>query len=63
MNQINQDTRRLASLAVFSELYDSQKDIYTIISYFLDDIIETFSKHTFYSGPHISDNSLSCAQP
>ena len=39
--------RLLASLAVFRELYDSEKDIYSIISSFLNEIISKYSLYTF----------------
>ena len=33
------NSKLLASLAVFRELYDSEKDIYSIIASFLNDLI------------------------
>ncbi|MBU1193641.1 MAG: hypothetical protein KKE62_15160 [Proteobacteria bacterium] len=47
MTQINEESQRLASLAIFRELYDNQKDIYTVISCFLDEIITNQGKHEF----------------
>jgi hypothetical protein len=39
MRQIKEDNRLLASLAVFRELYNAEKDVYGIISVFLNDLI------------------------
>ncbi len=39
----------LASLAVFRELYNTQNDIYGIISKFIESIILKYSKHSFSS--------------
>lgn len=45
MNKTLQESKCLASLAVFRELYNSKKDISEIISEFLIEIIITESKH------------------
>lgn len=42
-----EEGRCLASLAVFRELYDSQKDVYAIIAEFLNEIIMTKGMHQF----------------
>jgi hypothetical protein len=42
-----QESKCLASLAVFRELYNSEKDIYGIIGEFLKEIITTNGKHQF----------------
>lgn len=42
-----QESKCLASLAVFRELYNSEKDIYGIIGEFLKEIISTNGKHQF----------------
>lgn len=54
MTQINTNTKKtldkskcLASLAVFREIYNSEKDVYGIISEFLVEIIISHSKHSF----------------
>lgn len=47
MQDIKNESQLLASLAVFRELYDSQKDIYGIISEFLNEIITSQGKHSF----------------
>jgi hypothetical protein len=39
MREIKEDNRLLASLAVFRELYNAEKDVYGIISVFLNDLI------------------------
>ena len=41
------ETKCLASLAVFRELYDSKKDVYEIISEFLREIISSKAKYQF----------------
>ncbi|MBA2883217.1 uncharacterized protein YozE (UPF0346 family) [Desulfosalsimonas propionicica] len=46
MERLKQITS-LASLAVFRELYNSQTDIYAIISRFLNEIISTNGKYNF----------------
>lgn len=47
MKNCNEESKCLASLAVFRELYNSKKDIYGIISEFLKEIIFTNGKHQF----------------
>lgn len=47
MNKINEESGRIASLALFKELYDSEKDVYGVISCFLQEIIVTDAKHSF----------------
>jgi len=47
MRQIKEDNRLLASLAVFRELYNAEKDVYGIISVFLTDIIKIESLYSF----------------
>lgn len=47
MRQIKEDNRLLASLAVFRELYNSEKDIYGIISVFLTYIIKNENLYCF----------------
>lgn len=47
MKRYLEESKCLASLAVFRELYDSQKDIYGIISEFLKEIIVSKAKHQF----------------
>lgn len=47
MKQIKEDNRLLASLAVFRELYNSEKDVYGIISVFLADIIKNENLYSF----------------
>ncbi|RZB34659.1 MAG: hypothetical protein SRB1_00427 [Desulfobacteraceae bacterium Eth-SRB1] len=47
MQDIKKESQLLASLAVFRERYDSQKDIYGIISEFLNKIITSQGKHSF----------------
>lgn len=47
MNSCRSESRCLASLAVFRELYNSEKDIYYIISEFLKEVIITNGKHQF----------------
>ncbi|MBJ8325566.1 hypothetical protein [Streptococcus pacificus] len=41
MKKIGEDSRLLASLALFRELYDSEKDVYGVISAFLSEIIKS----------------------
>ncbi len=47
MKDNKDESKLLASLAVFRELYDSKKDIYSIIAEFLRDIILTNAKYQF----------------
>tara|TARA_R110002033_G_scaffold125405_1_gene167515 strand:- start:26 stop:2107 length:2082 start_codon:yes stop_codon:yes gene_type:complete len=47
MNKTLEESRCLASLAVFRELYNLEKDIYSIISEFLSELIVSTSKHSF----------------
>lgn len=47
MKNCNEESKCLASLAVFRELYNSEKDIYGIISEFLKEIISANGKHQF----------------
>jgi hypothetical protein len=47
MSKIIEDSKCLASLAVFRELYNSEKDIYGIIGEFLKEIISSRAKHQF----------------
>jgi len=47
MREIKEDNRLLASLAVFRELYNSEKDIYGVISVFLNDLIRQKKLYSF----------------
>ena len=47
MKEIKEESKCLASLAVFRELYNSEKDIYAIICEFIKEIITTNGKHQF----------------
>ncbi len=47
MSEIKEESKCLASLAVFRELYNSERDIYGIICEFLKEIITTQGKHQF----------------
>lgn len=47
MTVINEESKLLASLVVFRELYDKQKDIYGVIAEFLIEIIANNGKHRF----------------
>lgn len=47
MRQIKEDNRLLASLAVFRELYNAEKDVYGIISVFLNDLIGLEKLYSF----------------
>lgn len=47
MREIKEDNRLLASLAVFRELYNSEKDVYGIISVFLNDLIKLKNLYSF----------------
>lgn len=50
MRSTQEDNRLIASLAVFRELYDSEKDVYGVISVFLAEIVKSNSLYTFASG-------------
>ncbi len=54
MNDIKRESMQLASLAVFRELYDSEKDVYGVICAFLGDIIISNAKYRF-SLPEITN--------
>jgi hypothetical protein len=47
MVEIKEESKCLASLAVFRELYNNDKDIYSIICEFLKEIITSHAKHQF----------------
>ncbi|UTW62657.1 hypothetical protein KFE98_00425 [bacterium SCSIO 12741] len=47
MSETIEESKCLASLAVFRELYNSEKDIYGIISEFITEVILSSSKHSF----------------
>src|SRR5690606_16282340 len=47
MTEIKEESKCLASLAVFRELYNSDRDIYAVIGEFLKEIISTYGKHQF----------------
>lgn len=47
MEKYHSESRCLASLAVFRELYNSQKDIYSVIAEFLKQVIISHSKYEF----------------
>ena len=47
MREIKEDNKLLASLAVFRELYNSEKDVYGIISIFLNDLIKLKNLYSF----------------
>lgn len=47
MKNINEESGKIASLALFKELYDSEKDIYGVIACFLQEIIVVNAKHAF----------------
>ena len=47
MREIKEDNRLLASLAVFRELYNAEKDVYGIISVFLNDLIGLEKLYSF----------------
>lgn len=47
MKDCNEQTKCLASLAVFRELYNKQKDVYGVISEFLNEIIASSGKFQF----------------
>ncbi|MFA5985890.1 MAG: hypothetical protein WC819_00905 [Parcubacteria group bacterium] len=47
MENINEESGRIASLALFKELYDSEKDVYGVLSCFLQEIIITEAKYSF----------------
>lgn len=50
MRNTQEDNRLIASLAVFRELYDSEKDVYGVISVFLAEIIKNNALYTFSLG-------------
>ncbi len=47
MAEINEESKCLASLALFRELYNNDKDIYSIICEFLKEIVTTQGKYQF----------------
>lgn len=47
MREIKEDNKLLASLVVFRELYNSEKDVYGIISIFLNDLIKLKNLYSF----------------
>ena len=47
MENTLENSKCLASLAVFRELYDNQKDVYGVISEFLKEIISSENKYQF----------------
>lgn len=47
MNNKNVNNTLLASLAVFRELYNSEKDVYGVIASFLTDLIKTNKIYSF----------------
>ncbi len=47
MRNESEDYKLLASLAVFRELYDAEKDVYGIISVFINDLIKSNSLYFF----------------
>lgn len=47
MPEIKEESKCLASLAVFRELYNNERDIYSIICEFLKEVISSNSKHQF----------------
>lgn len=47
MEEIKEESKCLASLAVFRELYNNDRDIYSIICEFLKEIITSQAKHQF----------------
>lgn len=47
MNNYKPDNKLLASLAVFRILYDNKKDIVSVISYFVHEIIVSTNKYSF----------------
>ena len=47
MKDIKEQSKLLASLVVFRELYDKQKDVYGVIAEFLKEIIVANGKHRF----------------
>lgn len=49
MDNVIEESGRIASLALFRELFDSEKDIYGVISCFLKEIIVTEAKFSFTS--------------
>lgn len=49
MNKLSKDTQKLAALAVFSSLYNANKDIYTVISEFVKQIYVINGFHSSYT--------------
>jgi len=47
MKDLKEECKCLASLAVFRELYNSEKDVYGIIAEFLKEVLISNSKHVF----------------
>lgn len=47
MKTVREDNRLIASLAVFRELYNSEKDVYGIIAIFLTDVIKNNNLYSF----------------
>ena len=47
MEKIKEESKLLASLVIFRELFDKQKDIYSVIAEFLQEIIVIYGKHQF----------------
>lgn len=47
MEKIKEESKLLASLVIFRELFDKQKDIYSVIAEFLKEIIVIYGKHQF----------------
>lgn len=47
MTSCNSESKLLASLAVFRELYDSKKDVYSVISEFIREVVVSNAKHQF----------------
>ncbi|MDO5106261.1 hypothetical protein [Capnocytophaga sp.] len=47
MREIKEESKCLASLAVFRELYNNDKDVYSVICEFLREIISSHGKYQF----------------
>jgi len=47
MTNCNNESKLLASLAVFREIYDSKKDVYVVIAEFIREVIISNAKHQF----------------
>lgn len=47
MDNIGDESKLLASLAVFRDIYDRHKDLYEVIAEFVKEIISTTGKHSF----------------